>query len=88
MVTKGEKGGWINQEVVINIYALLYIKQVTNKDLLYSIGNYTLYFVITIPEKNLKKNIYYIYITEYVCITESIAVHLKLTQQCKLTTLQ
>ena len=65
MVTKEEKGGWINWEVVINIFALLYIKQVTNKDLLYSIGNYTQYFVITISEKNLEKNIYSIYIYIY-----------------------
>ena len=28
-------------------YTLLYVKQVTNKDLLYSTGNYTQYFVIT-----------------------------------------
>ena len=37
MVTKGERWGvGINQEFGINIYALLYIKQVNNKDLLYS----------------------------------------------------
>ena len=33
MVTKGEKwGGGINQEVEINMYILLYIKQIINKD--------------------------------------------------------
>ena len=38
MVTRG--GG-------IDIYTLLYIKWITNKDLLYSTGNYTQYLVIT-----------------------------------------
>ena len=32
----------------INIYTLLYIKQITNKDLLYSTGNYTQCFVYSI----------------------------------------
>ena len=40
------KGGEINQEFEINVYTLLYIKQITNKDRLYSTGNYTQYFVI------------------------------------------
>ena len=43
---------------------LLYIKQITNKDLLYSTGNYTKYFVITSKgKKSRKKDI-------NVCITE------------------
>ena len=37
---KSEEGE-INLEFGINIYILLYIKQVTNKDLLYSTKNYT-----------------------------------------------
>ena len=41
------RGGRINQESGIIIYTLLYIKQVNNKDLLYSTGNYTQYLVIT-----------------------------------------
>ena len=36
------KGGGINQEVEMNI--LLYIKQITSKGLLYSIGDYIQYF--------------------------------------------
>jgi len=40
MVTK------INLEFVINRYRLLHIKWINNKDLLYSIGNYTEYLVI------------------------------------------
>ena len=58
----------------INIYKLLYIKQVNNKDLLYSTRNDTQYLVMTYDGKESEK--------------ESLAVHLKLTQHCKLTTLQ
>ena len=38
-------------------YILLCIKLVTDKDLLYSTGNYTQYFVITYKGRFLKKNI-------------------------------
>ena len=38
MVNKEKRGG-INWETGIDIYTLLYIKQITNKDLLYSEGN-------------------------------------------------
>ena len=49
MVTKGERlaGGCINWEFGIDIYILLYLKWMTNKDLLYSRGNSTQYSVIT-----------------------------------------
>ena len=46
---------------------LQYIKYITDKDLFYSIGKYTRYFVITFKRKNLK--IYtcaYIYVRIYV----------------------
>ena len=39
----------------IDMCTLLYLKQITNKDLLYSIGNYTQYLVITYNEKECKK---------------------------------
>ena len=42
----------------IDIYTLLYRKQITNKDLLYSTGNSTQYSVMTYMEKNLKKSGY------------------------------
>ena len=42
------------KEFRINIYTLLYIKQINNMDMLYSTGNYIQYFVIIILEKNLK----------------------------------
>ena len=38
--------GGINWEFGINIYTLLYIKEINNKDLLYSTGNYIQYLVI------------------------------------------
>ena len=41
---KGEEG--INQEFEIKIYALLYMEQITNKDLLYSTGNHIQQLVI------------------------------------------
>ena len=65
------KGGGLNQEVGINTYTLLYIKQITNKDLPYSARNYTQYFVITYNGKESgKEYIYvYIYITESLCYT-------------------
>ena len=66
MVTKGESGGGINQEFGINIYTLLYIKYITNKDLLYSTENYTQYFVITYMGKESEKEYIYIYISEYI----------------------
>ena len=46
MVKEGERwGGMMNEEVGINIYILLYIKEGTNKNLLYSTENYTQCFV-------------------------------------------
>ena len=50
------------------MYTLLYIKQITKKDLLYSTGNYTQYLVITYNGKESEKE----YITESLCCTEEI----------------
>ena len=74
---RGKVWGKIDQELVINRYILLYIKQITNKDLystgltgpvqysiLYSTGKYTQYFVITYKGKESEKKYIYIYITE------------------------
>ena len=48
MITKVERmRGGINYDLRINIYTLLYIKQITNNDLLYSTEKKTQYFVIT-----------------------------------------
>jgi len=48
----------INWDLGINRYILLYIKQINNKDLLYSTGDRIQYFLKPIIEKNLKKSIY------------------------------
>ena len=55
-----ERGQGVNQEVGVNIYTLLYIKQINNKDLLYSTGNYVQYFVIAYNGKESEK--------EYICM--------------------
>ena len=46
MVTKGETEVGINEQYGINKYKRLYIKQISNKDLLYSTGNYIQYFIL------------------------------------------
>ena len=51
MVKEGERWGGINEEVGINIYILLYTKEITNKNLLYGTENYTQCFVITYKGK-------------------------------------
>ena len=57
MITKGEKGGVIHWDIRIHIDILLCIKQITNKDLLYSTGNSTLtqYSVMAYMGKESKK---------------------------------
>ena len=62
MVTRGEGEEEINWEIGIDIYTLLYTKQVTNKDLLYSTGNSTQYSVMSYMEKNLKKEWIYVHV--------------------------
>ena len=54
----GCKGGGINWENVIDIYTLLNIKQIANKDLLYRTENSTQYSVMTYMGKNLKMSGY------------------------------
>ena len=71
----GGVGGGINQEVAINIYTLLYIKQIINKDLLYSTGDSTQYSAITYMRKESKKEWIYVYVQLI-----HFAVHLKQTQ--------
>ena len=66
------------QEFGVNRYMLLDIKEINNKDLLYSTGSYTQYFVESEMERNLKKNIK----------LNHFPIHLKLTPHCKLTMLQ
>ena len=53
--------------VGINRYVLLYIKQINDKDLLYSTGNSIQYVVITFNGKEYEKEYVYIIITESLC---------------------
>ena len=55
-------GGGKNQEVGININTLLYIKQISSKDLLYSTGNSTQYSIITYIGKEYEKEERYVYV--------------------------
>ena len=48
-------GGGVDWEFGINRYTLLYIKQINNKDLLYSTGNYIQDLVITYNKKESEK---------------------------------
>ena len=56
-----------------------------NKELLYSTGNYTQYFVITCKKKESEKE--YIHMHTYTHIYH-FAVYLKIIQHCTLTILQ
>ena len=84
MVTKGEmlRGG-INWEVAIGIYILLYIKWMSNKDLLNSTGKSTQYYVVTYMGKESEKEWMYVYVQLI-----HFAVHLKLIPHCKSNTIQ
>ena len=52
----------LNQEIWINLYTLLYVKQITNKNLLYSTGNSTQYSVIIYMGKESEKEWIHIYV--------------------------
>ena len=78
MATK-RGGEEINQEFGIKRYVQLYIKQVNNKDLLYSSVNSIQYLVITYNEKESEKEyVYSEYIEMYICVyITDFAVHLE-----------
>ena len=60
---RGKEGlGRINWGIGIDIYTLLYIKQVMNKNLLYSPGNSTQYSVMTYMGTESKKEWIYVYV--------------------------
>ena len=59
---KGGRWGGINWEIGIDIHIILYIKYITNKDLLYSTGNSTRYSVMTYMGKDSKKEWIYVYV--------------------------
>ena len=47
MVINGEREGGINWEIRTDIYTLPYLKEITNKDVLYSTGNSIHYSIMT-----------------------------------------
>ena len=58
----GKREGGINWEIGIDIYTLLCVKQITNKDLLHSTGNSTQFSVMAYMGKESKKSGYvYLY---------------------------
>ena len=60
---RGKVGvGGINWEFGINVYTLLYIKYIINKDLLYRTGNSTQYSVITYMGKESEKEWIYVHV--------------------------
>ena len=66
MVTKGERSwGGINKEFGISKYKLLHMKQIDNKVLLYSTGNYIQYLVIKYNGKESEKEYIYIYLNPF-----------------------
>ena len=67
---RGGKDGEINWEIGIDRYTLLYIKQVTNKDLPYSTGKSTQYSVMTYMRKESKEEWIYAYLRIF--ITDSL----------------
>ena len=58
-----------------NIYTWLYIKQITNRDLLYSTVNYIQYFAVTYKGNESEKNRYHICI---ICIHTHTYIYIKL----------
>ena len=79
----GKGGGRINWEIGIDIYRLLYVEEITNKNLMNSTENSIQYSVR--PYLGIESKKEWIYV--YVKLTH-FAVQQKLTLQCKVTILQ
>ena len=58
MVTKRVKREWDELGDESDIYTLVYIKQITNKNLLYTTENYIQWPIITYNGKESEKNVY------------------------------
>ena len=64
-ITRGEgRREGIVRKFGIDMYPLLYLKRITNKDLLYIIGNSAQYYITTQVRKEFKKSI-----NTCICIT-------------------
>ena len=66
MIIRGERNGrgGKNREIGIDVYTVLYVKQVINKNLLYSTGNFYSIFCNGPCGKRMKKKV-------NICITDS-----------------
>ena len=62
------KGQGINQEYEINGYTLLYIKEMNNKNLQNSTGNYTQYLVVIYNGKESEKECVCVCVYMCVCV--------------------
>ena len=80
-----EGGGRINKKFGISRYKLLHVKQINHKVILYSTGSYIQYPLINPNGKDIKKNMYIVFIC--ICITESLFCTPE-TQHCKSTICQ
>ena len=76
MVTKGKVGGR-DKEFGIDMYTLLYLKWITNKDLLYSTGNCALRYAAAWMGGDFGGE----WIHAYIWLSP-FAAHLKLSQHC------
>ena len=65
---RGKGPGGTNYEFAINRYTLLYIKQINDKDILYSTRKYTEYFVITSNGKESEKEYMHVCMCTYMCV--------------------
>ena len=74
-VLKGKcSEGGKNQELGINVRTYLYIKYITNKDLLHSTGNSNQYSGITYVRKETENEFIYIYVCVCVCVCVYVCV--------------
>ena len=76
MVVRGENRG-SNREFGIDTYTLLYLKRITNKDLLYTIGNSAQCYAAAWMGGEFGREWIYVYVG-----LSPFGVHLKLSQHC------
>ena len=74
---KGEGKEGMVREVLMDMYTLLYLKQVTNKDLLYSTGNSAQCYVAAWMGGEFGRKWIHVHVW-----LSPFAVHLKLSQHC------
>ena len=77
MVAGGRMGKAIVKRFGMGMYTLLYLKQITNKDLVYSMWNSVQWYVATRTERESGGEWVYVYVW-----LNPFAVHLELSQHC------